>query len=155
MLVLFSRILLLHAICKPMIFNCTQATLHTASLYRIFQKLLSTRLLGVKQELHLAANNCLVFPVKNPNIYSSNRTYTLAYSCLSHVNLIHNLGITIHRRLKLDKHVFLITEKALVHSRFILRCFHSCDCCLLKLFVCMCISCLNTVALLFLFIVIT
>jgi hypothetical protein len=65
--------------------------------------------------------------VKNPKIYSSDHTYTLANSCLSHVNLIRDLGVTVDSSLKFDKHVSLITHKALVRSRLILKCFHSRD----------------------------
>jgi hypothetical protein len=45
---------------------------------------------------HLAANECLVFAEQNPKTYSSNHTYTLANSCLLHVNLIRNLDLTVN-----------------------------------------------------------
>jgi hypothetical protein len=78
-------------------------------------------------QLDLAANECFVFAVKSPNIYSFYHTYMLASSCLSHVNLVRDLGVTMDSSLKFEKHVSLITHKALVHSRLMLKCFHSHD----------------------------
>jgi hypothetical protein len=68
-----------------------------------------------------------VFAVKNPKIYPSDHTYTLANSYLSNVNLIHDLGVIVDSSLKFDIHVSLIARKALVHSRLILECFHARD----------------------------
>ena len=45
-------------------------------------------------QLHLAANKCFVFAVKNPKIYPSDHTYTLTNNHLSNVNLIRDLGVT-------------------------------------------------------------
>jgi ribonucleases P/MRP protein subunit RPP40 len=85
--------------------------------------------------LHLAANKCFVFAVKNPKIYSSDHTYTLANSYLSHVNLICDLSVT-PSSLKLDGHVSLFTHAAFVRSRLILKCFHSRDRCQSCVYVC-------------------
>jgi hypothetical protein len=49
----------------------------------------------------------------------------LADSCLSHVDSIRDLGFTVDSSLKFDKHVSLITRKALVHSCLILKYFRS------------------------------
>ena len=78
-------------------------------------------------QLHLAANKCFVFAVKNPKIYPSDHTYTLTNNHLSNVNLIRDLGVTVDSNLKFDKHISLIAHKALVRCRLILKCFHSRD----------------------------
>jgi Reverse transcriptase (RNA-dependent DNA polymerase) len=46
-------------------------------------------------QLHLAANKCFVFAVKNPKIYPTDHTYTLTNNYLSNINLIRDLGITV------------------------------------------------------------
>jgi hypothetical protein len=78
-------------------------------------------------QLSLAANKCFLFTVKNSKIYPSDHIYMLADSCLSHVDSIRDLGVTVDSSLKFDKHVSLITRKALVRSCLILKCFRSRD----------------------------
>jgi hypothetical protein len=78
-------------------------------------------------QLHLVANKCFVFAVKNPKIYPSDHTYTLINNCLSNVNFIRDLGVTVDSNLKFDKHISLIAHKALVRCRLILKFFHSRD----------------------------
>ena len=87
-------------------------------------------------QLHLASNKCFLFTVKNSKIYPCDHTYTLASSILSHVDFIRDLGVTVDSNLKFDKHISLITHKALVRSRLILKCFHSHDRSLLVLAFC-------------------
>jgi hypothetical protein len=103
MLVLFSRILLLYANFTPTILNYTTSCQSVHDLSEAIERL-------------SAWNKCFVLAVKNPKIYYFEHTYMLANSCLSHV--------TVDTSLKSDKHVSLITYKALVCSRLILKCFH-------------------------------
>jgi hypothetical protein len=53
--------------------------------------------------------------------------YMLADSCLSHVDTICDLGVTVDSSFKFDKHVPLITRKVLVRENLLLKCFHSPD----------------------------
>ena len=46
---------------------------------------------------------------------------------LSSVDSVRDLGVIVDDRLKFDKHISLITRKALLRSRLILKCFHSRD----------------------------
>jgi ribonuclease P/MRP protein subunit RPP40 len=87
-------------------------------------------------QLHLASNKCLLFSVKNSKIYPSDHSYMLDNSNLSRVDFIRDLGVTLDSNLKFDKHISLITHKALVRSRLILKCFHSHDRSLLVLAFC-------------------
>jgi hypothetical protein len=64
--------------------------------------------------LHLAANKCFAFAVKNSKIFSSDHEYTLAnIAAYRMFNLIRDLDVTVDSSLKFDKHVSLITHKAL------------------------------------------
>jgi hypothetical protein len=45
-----------------------------------------------------------------PASYTPGSTYTVANSCLLHINLIRDLGVTVDSCLKFDKHVSLYTS---------------------------------------------
>jgi hypothetical protein len=123
-------------------------TTNCRSLYDLSEAIERLSAWSQTRQLHLAANECFGFAVKNPKIYPSDHWYTLANSYLSNVNLIRDLGVSVDSNFKFDKHVSLIARKALVPSRLILKCFNSRNgSYLLKLFVHMFVRCLNIVVL--------
>jgi hypothetical protein len=78
-------------------------------------------------QLHLATNKCFMCEVKNSKIYPNTHVYMMDNHCLSCVDSVRDLGVIIDNRLKFDKHISLITRKALLRSRLILKCFNSRD----------------------------
>ena len=79
-------------------------------------------------QLHLAINKCFVCDIKNSKVYSCTHSYMLNNRCLSYVDLIRYLGITVDSiRLKFDKHISLVVHKASQRSRLITKYFHSRD----------------------------
>ena len=62
--------------------------------------------------------------VKNSKIYPNTHVYMMNNHRLSSVDSVRDLGVIVDDRLKFDKHISLITRKALLRSRLILKCFH-------------------------------
>jgi hypothetical protein len=79
------------------------------------------------RHLYLAINECFMYEVKNSKIYPNLHVYMMNNHRLSSVDSVRDLGVIVDDRLKVDKHISLITRKALLRSRFILKCFHSRD----------------------------
>ena len=69
--------------------------------------------------------------VKNSKIYPNSHVYLLNNQCLTCVDSIRDLGVTVDNKLKFDKHINLMSRKALLRCHLILKCFHSRDRCLL------------------------